>query len=353
MSTMPSAGSITDVAGIRVGHHQRTGRGWQTGTTAIIVPGGATPGVAVQGAGPGTRETDALAPQNLVQTIHGVCLSGGSAYGLAAAHGVMTWLEEKHLGFPVQPRPDGSYEVVPVVPAAVIFDLGRAGSFANRPDASFGARAARSATARQSRWGAVGAGTGARAGGVHGGVGTASTTVAVDEDGGSVTVGALAVVNAHGSLFDRSSGLPWIRDGLGLRRPSATDRRRLATALTPPEDPTLNTTIGVVATSARLGKAEASKLAEVAHDGLARAIRPAHSMVDGDTVFSLATGAVALPDDGLVPTVRRVVAVNRILDAAAETFAIACSHGVVSADIAGGAPTYRSLCPSAFGGGDT
>lgn len=171
-------GSITDVDGITVGHFQRTGRGWQTGTTVVIVEAGATPGVDVRGGGPGTRETDAINPQNLVQEIHGVCLTGGSAFGLAASYGLMAWLEDRGLGFPVGAS-GGQPDVVPVVPGAVIFDLGRGGNPAHRPDASFGMRAAQNARRSQRKWGAVGGGTGARAGGLQGGVGTASTTVRI------------------------------------------------------------------------------------------------------------------------------------------------------------------------------
>ncbi len=158
-------GSILDVPGIGVGHHQRIGTGWQTGTTVLIAQNGATPGVDVRGGGPGTRETDALRPENLIRTIHAITLTGGSAYGLAAADGVVELLEAAGLGFPIG---DG---VVPVVPAAVIFDLARGGIFANRPDASFGARAARGALSgrRTPSWGSVGAGTGACAGGLQGG----------------------------------------------------------------------------------------------------------------------------------------------------------------------------------------
>ena len=207
-------GSIVDVPGIGVGHHQRVGRGWQTGTTVVAAPGGATPGVNVRGGGPGTRETDALHPENLIQTIHAVTLTGGSAYGLAAADGVVEVLEEAGLGFPI------AEHVVPVVPGAVIFDLGRGGSFTNRPDRTFGYRAARRALARRPTpgWGAVGAGTGARAGGLQGGVGTASQPVRVGDF--EYIVGALAVVNANGSAIDPVSGIPWEPSGLGIKRPS-------------------------------------------------------------------------------------------------------------------------------------
>jgi len=341
-------GSITDVPGIRVGHHQRLGPGWQTGATVVLAPDGATPGVDVRGGGPGTRETDALAPENLVETIHAVCLTGGSAYGLRAADGVMSWLEGQGLGVAVGPDPG---HVVPVVPTAVIFDLGRGGRFDHRPDAGFGERAARGATRRQRRWGAVGAGAGATAGGLQGGVGTASATVTIpgadDGDATELVVGAVAVVNANGSVIDPASGLPWTPDGLGLRRPPAAERRALREAIESGATPALNTTIGVVATSARLSKAEAGKLASVAHDGLARAVRPAHSMVDGDTIFALATGAADLPGGagaiGLDRT--RPAALNLVLRAAAETFAGACAHAVVAARRVGDHPAYLDLCP--------
>jgi len=353
-------GSINDVGGVRVGHHQRSGRGWQTGTTVVYVPNGATPGVSVRGGGPGTRETDALRPENLVQEIHAVCLTGGSAFGLSTADGVVAWLEERSLGFPVGAgtgRQDGLQGVVPVVPAAVIFDLGRAGSFANRPTIEFGRRAIASARVTQQSWGAVGAGTGARAGGLQGGVGTASTVVTIpvlDNAGGPsiqpliVQVGAIAVVNANGTAIDPRTGLPWDPDGFGLRAPTARDRQRLSRKLSG-QAASLNTTIGVVATSAALSKSEVSKMADVAHDGLARAIRPAHSMFDGDTIFGLATGE---HDIGNLPaamrsTPSRQSALDLILRAGADTFAAACAHAVLAASTIGDAPAYVDVCPSA------
>ena len=143
-------GSLADVAGLRVGHHQRVGRGWQTGTTVVLAPDGAVAAVDVRGGGPGTRETDALDARNLVDRIHAVCLTGGSAYGLAAADGVMAYLERRQLGIVVGPEPA---HVVPVVPSAVIFDLGRGGRFGNRPTAEFGERAASSAPCTRHRTG--------------------------------------------------------------------------------------------------------------------------------------------------------------------------------------------------------
>jgi L-aminopeptidase/D-esterase-like protein len=346
-------GSITDVDGIRVGHAQRSGRGWQTGTSVVLAPDGATPGVAVRGGGPGTRETDALHPENLVQQIHAICLTGGSAFGLAAADGVVAWLETRGLGFPVGQGAE-LQGVVPVVPAAVVFDLGRGGRFDHRPDAAFGHRAVAAARPRQLAWGSVGAGTGARTGGLQGGVGTASTRLSlpapgVDASTTDITIGAIAVVNSNGTAIDPATGLPWMIDESVLRRPNQRDRRRVERALSG-QAVSLNTTIGVVATSAALTKTEASKMAGVAHDGLARAIRPAHSMFDGDTVFALATGAHDIGDG---PAAMRSVAsrqamLNAILRAGADTFAAACVHAVIAASTIGDAPAYRDLCPSAF-----
>jgi L-aminopeptidase/D-esterase-like protein len=349
------AGSITDVVGVRVGHHQRTGPGWQTGTTVVHVPRGATPGVSVRGGGPGTRETDALHPSNLVQEIHAICLTGGSAFGLAAADGVVEWLEARELGFPVGP-PDDRQGVVPVVPAAVIFDLGRAGRFDHRPTPAFGRRAIAAARVDQPKWGAVGAGTGARAGGLQGGIGTASTTIEIPVApvAGApvaptlVQVGAVAVVNANGSAVDPATGLPWDPHPFELQPPTTLDRRRLVRQLTG-QAADLNTTIGVVATSAALSKSESSKMADVAHDGLARAIRPAHSMFDGDTVFALATGEHLIGDlpAAMRSTPSRQSALNLILGAAAEVFAVACTHAVLAAATIGDTPAYLDVCPSA------
>ena len=338
-------GSITDVPGVLVGHYQRRGKGWQTGTTAIVAEDGATPGVDVRGGGPGTRETDALQPSKLVQTIHGICLTGGSAYGLRATDGLVDWLAERGLGFPIGSAAD---EVVPVVPAAVIFDLGRGGKFANHPTADFGRRAADNARRAQTAWGSVGAGTGARAGGLQGGVGTASITIPQL----GVVMGALAVVNSNGSVVDPSTGLPWEAAGWGLARPPAAERKAVQAALAAPTQPA-NTTLGVIATSAPLSKVEASSLASVAHDGLARAIRPAHSLVDGDTIFCLATGAHELPGrislDGseLDGPQARVTALRLLAVAAADTFTTACTHALLAATTVGVSPAYLDLCPSA------
>jgi L-aminopeptidase/D-esterase-like protein len=343
-----AVGSLADVAGLRVGHHHRIGRGWQTGTTVVLAPRGAVAAVDVRGGGPGTRETDALDARNLVDRIHAVCLTGGSAYGLAAADGVMAHLEHRRLGIRVGPEPE---HVVPVVPTAVIFDLGRGGRFGNRPDAGFGQRAASAARPRDIARGAVGAGAGARSGGMQGGVGMASSMLTLA--GERITVAALAIVNSVGSAIDPGSGLPWVSHA-DLRRPSNADRQRWTTAVAPPDSPPpppLNTTIGVVATDAELARPEVGRMALSAHDGLARAIRPAHLLVDGDTVFGMSTGEVALVDSEpafVRDPASRTAALNALFAAAADVFAIACTDAVLTARTVGVVPAYRDLCPTAF-----
>lgn len=334
-------GSITDIDGIQVGHASRTQRGWRTGTTVVVVPDGAVAGVDVRGGGPGTRETDLLRPENLIQQVHAVCLTGGSAYGLSAASGVMAELEQRRIGFPV--GADG-LDVVPIVPAAVIYDLGRGGVFANRPDEAMGRAATSASRSRPVTCGAVGAGTGAVAGGLQGGIGSASLELA---DG--TVVAALAVVNSAGSVIDPATGRPWEESGRRFARPRPSELVALRAALTPRSIP-LNTTIGVVATTADLSKAECTKFAGVAHDGMARAIRPAHSMFDGDTVFALSTGRTALPAG---PVRTRAVALNAVLEAGAQCFATACVAAVLTArSHRGGPPSYRDLCPSLFATAD-
>lgn len=350
---------ITEVPGVRVGHFERRGAGWRTGTTVVLTDGGAVASGEARGGGPGTRETDLLAPAATMQRIDAICLTGGSAFGLAAADGVMSHLAAQLRGFRVGPAPE---QVVPIVPAAVIFDLGRGGRFDRRPDAEFGRRATERARGGPVTTGAVGAGTGAQAGWLQGGVGTARAQLA---DG--TVVAALAVVNAAGRVIDPSTGLPWFHDGSGLRRPPASERRALAAyvdsciaAAMPAQAPAtggaaippLNTTIGVVACSARLTKAECHKLAQVAHDGLARAIRPVHSMFDGDTIFAVSTGAGELTEPPLPDHLAgrgRAIAFNAVLEAGADCFAAACTIGVVDAHSGGAALAYRDLCPGAFG----
>ncbi|MQA62860.1 MAG: hypothetical protein GEU86_15525 [Actinophytocola sp.] len=334
---------MTDVGGVYVGHEDRIGDGWATGTTVVLAPDGAVGGVDCRGGAPGTRETDLLAPENLVQQVHGICLSGGSAYGLAAADGVMRWLAERSHGFPVGAQP---HEVVPIVPGAVIFDL-PLGEWGNRPDAGFGYRACEAAATGPVTQGCVGAGAGAKVGALKGGIGTASTRVAAA--GTSFTVGALAVVNAHGEAVDYATGRPW----------SAEDELAGEFAVTWPdrtaEKPTgggtsLNTTIGVVATDAALTKAECQRLAMSAQDGLARAVRPSHSMFDGDTVFGLATGAAELPQtEGPFAVPMRAAVLDELCAAAATAFARAVVHSVLSATAVCATPAYRDVWPGAIG----
>ncbi|MBX9424681.1 P1 family peptidase [Streptomyces lateritius] len=320
--------SITDVGGLRVGHARVEGPGALSGTTVVLGPeGGVVAAVDVRGGGPGTRETDALDPRNVVQRIDAVVLTGGSAYGLDAAAGVMAWLEERHRGVRVGPEPS---HVVPVVPAACVFDLGRGGDFTARPDAATGRAAVEAADAggdhARVETGAVGAGTGAVVGGLRGGVGTASTVL---ESG--VTVGVLVVVNAVGSAVDPATGALYGSYGDGgppaLPEPAvhAAAVRRLAEAHAASAPPPLNTTLAVVATDAVLTRAQAQKVAGAAHDGIARAVRPVHLMNDGDTVFALATGVRDLPD-GPGP-----LALNEILAAGADLVTRAIVRAVLAA----------------------
>jgi putative pantetheine hydrolase len=342
--------TLTDVPGIRVGHAHRRGDGWLTGTTVVLAPeGGACAGVDVRGGGPGTRETDLLDPRNVVPRVDAVVLSGGSAFGLAAADGVMARLADAGVGLPV----GGPGEVVPIVPGAVIFDLGRGGDFTARPDAALGREAydaaAGPAGGAAVPLGVVGAGTGAKAGGLKGGVGSAS---AVLPDG--TTVAALVVVNAVGSCVDPGTGelyaarlglpgefahlVPPTADELALGRESGE-----AGAADAVLSASLATTIGVVATDTTLTKAQCAKVAGIAHDGMARGIRPVHTMFDGDTVFTLATGARPAPD---------LPAFQRVLDTAGDCFSRAIAHAMLAAETvktpAGRWRSYREAFPSAF-----
>jgi L-aminopeptidase/D-esterase-like protein len=327
--------SLLDVAGLRVGQAERTDDGWLTGVTVVLAPpGGVAAGVDVRGGGPGTRETDALDPRKLVERIHAIVLAGGSAYGLAAATGVVERLADAGIGFSVGPQP---HEVVPIVPGAVLFDLGRGGNFRATPDAALGAAAYDDAMKRGAalRQGSVGAGTGARAGGLAGGVGTASTMLSSGH-----TVAALAVVNAAGSAVDPTTGLLYAADhGLpGEFTLTAPHPAELDAWPGPRPLGSFNTTITVVATDAPLTKAGCGGLATTAHDGLARALRPAHTITDGDTVFALSTGEGA-PLTGID---QRDVQV-----AGADCLARAIVHGMLTASDRPGARSYRALFPSA------
>jgi len=269
--------------------------------------------------------------------VHAVVLTGGSAYGLAAADGVMSSLAARGIGFRVGPEP---HAVVPVVPAAVIFDLGRGGHFDHRPTGAFGADALAAASAEPPARGCVGAGTGAQCGGLKGGFGYAELGLG---DLGSVA--AAVVVNAAGSVVQPSTGRLWADAERRLAEPSKAERLALESAGRHPA-PSLATTIGVVLTEATLTKAEAGKVAAVAHDGMARAIRPVHSMTDGDTVFCLASGRVPPPSGPRA----RTEGFNALLAATADVFAAACLDAVLSATGRGPWPAYRDLAPSVLVG---
>ena len=287
----PHAGAITHVAGIEVGHFTDTRR--PTGCTVMLTRDGAVGGVDVRGAAPGTRETDLLAPGNLVERVHGIMLAGGSAWGLAATEGAMRWLEERNIGMDVR------FGTLPIVPAAVLFDL-PLGDARIRPDAAAGYAACEAASARAPAEGNVGAGAGALVGklfgidrAMKGGVGTASLTV------GGITVGALIACNALGDVIDPDTAQvvagARTTDGRALLD---TRRALMRGELPKPLLAGTNTTIGVIATDAVLTKVQANRLAMVAHDGLARSINPVHTMSDGDTLFALATCRVPLVAGG-------------------------------------------------------
>jgi L-aminopeptidase/D-esterase-like protein len=336
-------GSITDVAGVRVGHATLTGDGRLTGVTVVLPPPGTVGSVDVRGGGPATRETDALDATTLVPTVDAVVLTGGSAYGLSSADGVQTWLEEQGRGFGVGPPDRRDALVVPIVPAAAIFDLGRGGNPEARPDAALGRAAVEAASTTVDR-GVVGAGTGALVAGrrLKGGVGTASLPVP-GLDG--VVVGALAVVNAVGSPFDPVTGalLGTAFVPLGAPRPaapSAAAAARLADlfAAPPPSPaPGTATTLAVVATNAVLDPARARRTATAAHAGLARALDPVHTLLDGDTVFALATGEVPVEPEALVPL--QAVAATAVMLAVLDAVLSATATRTPAVDV----PGYRDL----------
>ncbi len=277
-------GSITDVAGIKIGHFTDSRR--PTGCTVILCEDGATGGVDVRGSAPGTRETDLLDPKNLVQQVHAIVLSGGSAFGLETATGVVRYLEERGIGY------DVGVAKVPIVPAAILFDLG-VGDAKIRPDAEAGYKACKAASTNAPAEGNVGAGAGATVGkmfggkrAMKGGIGTASIKI-----GNDLTVGAIVAVNAVGDVIDPATGklISGARTADG-KKLAGTMAGILRGEALPPMLGGTNTTIGVIATDAKLDKAQAQKVAEMAHDGLARTINPAHTMFDGDTIFTVATG---------------------------------------------------------------
>ena len=319
---------ITAVPGVRVGHY--TDRRHATGCTVVLCEGGAVGGVAVRGSAPGTRETDLLDPTSLVSEVHAVLLSGGSSFGLSAATGVVEYLEERGVGVQF------GGATIPIVPAAILFDLGLVTDRA-RPGAPEGKSACQSATDGPVTEGSVGVGTGAtvakllgRESSVKGGVGTASIDL-----GDGLHVGAIVGVNAVGGVVNAETGelIAGPRGEAGME-----DSMRLIishgfgrSSRGEKSAPT-NTTIGVMATNAALTKAQASKLASVAHDGIAMAVRPAHLMSDGDTMFALATGMLDGP-----------ISMNRLCAAAALSVSRAIVRAVLKADGIGGVPAVSEL----------
>jgi putative pantetheine hydrolase len=343
--------SITDVPGVLVGQVERVEAPYLTGTTVVHVPGTAVAGVDVRGGAPGTRETELLEPVNANPGANAVVLTGGSAYGLDTAGSVMRWLEERGEGVRVGP---GERDVVPIVPTAVIFDLGRGGDFRARPEPSWGAEAITTATDGPVALGNHGAGAGARARSLKGGVGSASVRL---EDG--TTVGALVIVNAAGSTVDAEGRLYGARLGLGdefahLRPP--TERPSLIAPgrnLIPGPTSGMNTVIAVVATDVPLDKAATKRMAMIAHDGLARAIDPIHTLVDGDSIFALSTRT---PDDDRarlsVTDPAALGQLETVYAAGARTLSRAVVHAMLNAETvetpAGRILSYRDAYPSAF-----
>jgi L-aminopeptidase/D-esterase-like protein len=327
-TTDRSAKGLTSVEGLKVGHYTMPGR--PTGCTVVIAERGAVASVDVRGGAPATRETDLLRPENLVQQVHAIVLSGGSAYGLDSAGGVMKYLEERKIGYQT------TAAVVPIVPGASLIDLAFGGDPAVRPDAACGYRAAQAASPDAVREGNVGAGAGATVGKLFGmsramkaGIGSASIEL---PDG--LVVAALVAVNAFGDVIDPDTGavVAGVRtaDGRGL-----ADARRLirSGALSVPRAEQRNhTTIGIVATNATLTKAQAFKVAQMAHDGYARAIAPTHTPYDGDTIFAVATAVWSKEPD---------LAVVGAL--AADAVAQAVVRAARRADALGGLPSAKDI----------
>ncbi len=274
--------SITDVPGLKVGHFTRSDSGYRSGTTVIRTEQGATAGYSQMGGAPGTKETDLLKPGGQVRAVQAIVLSGGSAFGLDAATGVMQWMEERNFGV----RVGGG--VVPIVPAAILMDLGRGGEFKKRPDATFGYKAADAASTAPVKSGRIGMGMGA-----GWGMGTASVKLS-----NGYTVAAIVGLNPAGSPVDPRTCLPLglfleLGTEFNLVPPKADECQAAATGRGGPEDGSdnapRNTTIALVATDAPLFDLEAGRMAEIANAGLARSIRPIHGIGDGDTVFGMAT----------------------------------------------------------------
>lgn len=341
--------AITDVPGVLVGQVERVDAPYLSGTTVVYVPATAVAGVDARGGAPGTRETDLLSPVNSNPGVNAIVLTGGSAYGLDTAGSVMHWLEERGEGVRVG---QGDKDVVPIVPTAVLFDLGRGGDFKARPEPSWGADAIAAATDGPVALGNHGGGAGARARSLKGGVGSASVRF---DDG--TTVGALVIVNAAGSTVDADGNLYGARYGLG------DEFTHLKTPTEPPPaaapgrnlipGPSMNTVIAVVATDVPLDKAATKRMAMIAHDGLARAIDPIHTLVDGDSIFALSTKIAGDDRPRLSVTDPTALAqLEAVYAAGARSLTRAIVHAILAAESvetsAGAIPSYREAYPSAF-----
>ncbi len=315
--------TILDVNNISVGHFARTDPPYLTGCSVVVFDAPTRAGVDVGGSAPGTRETDALDPGALVEYIDAVLFSGSSAFGLDAAGGVMRYLQHKGRGFKVAQSDLG---VVPIVPTATIFDLGRGGSFEALCDVDFGVRACEAASKEALAQGSVGAGVGAYSGGVKGGVGSASAVL-----GNGTVVASLCVINSRGSIFNRSTrGLHSISLELDEEF-SSYDPKEVFNGNHVTKESNFNTTVALVATNLKLSRSELRVMARVAHDGLARSVRPIHTYFDGDTIFSASVGE----DDSLLenlPRGLRLEALSMLFEAGADTLSRAVIHGVMRAN---------------------
>lgn len=316
-------GFLTDVKGIKLGHAED--KLALTGTSVVLCEDGFTAGVDVRGAGPGTRETDLLRAENLVQKVHAVFLTGGSAYGLDVGGGIMKFLEEKNIGF------DVGVGVVPIVPGAVLFDLAL-GDSKIRPDFNMGYAAAKNTSEKDDTMGNFGAGCGASVGKILGndfamksGIGQSSIKV------GDLVVSSIVALNALGDIFDYETGKriagvydrknKKFLDTCALYEKSLKDYNQFSPA---------NTTISVIATNANLTKANCNKISQMAHDGYARSINPVHTMNDGDTIFTLASGEVEAD-------------INLVGILAAKTISRSIANAIYSAESAGGLISYMSI----------
>lgn len=331
MVTIGKNNALSDIEGLIVGNY--TDMDAACGVTVVICKEGAVAGVDVRGSAPGTRETDLLEPLSLVERVQAVVLSGGSVYGLSASDGVVRWLAEKGLGFPLDDQ-----HVAPIVPAAVLFDLGRGSDFIPPINSDWGLKACLAARDGPISTGCVGAGTAALSGSIKGGLGTAGLIL----DSG-ITVAALVAVNSFGSVINPATGRFWEIDLELSDEFGEQGRRSVELPISPDASPSKNTTIGIVATDAVLTKTQATKIAQMAHDGMARAIRPSHTLFDGDTIFSLATGKKKLPEIPGFFVAPQAQAVNEIGHVASNCMSRAIICGILAAKSQFGMTAFRDL----------